>query len=101
MMNIKELNEAIEKWENEEEDEGRDFLSWIRDEVDFDLAEGLSVKFISGERHNSNYTIIFSVGEQLYSAQGSYDSWNGVDMSYADIIEVKKVRKTVTVYEPV
>ena len=65
--------------------------------------DGKVMKKISSERHNSDYTTIFSYDEKFYMIVGYYDSWNGVDFDdkVGSIKEVKPEQKTITVYKPI
>lgn len=54
---------------------------------------------VKAERYNSEWISVFKLNDKLYKTVGCYDSWNGVEVDFWDIQEVKPVEKTIIVYE--
>lgn len=66
--------------------------------IEFPLGEVKMISQYGGEDQGSQYGYIFSLGEQFFNIQVSYDSWEGVDYDYPSVYEVKPKEITTTIY---
>jgi hypothetical protein len=104
---IKELEEAIEKWhEDHEEEESSNAFDDLYYTLDY-ANEGESLKLMGepvslveqfgGEGQGDEWWVIIKVGERLFRINGWYASYNGREST--DIEEVKPVEYTATRYD--
>ena len=105
-MDIQDLKAVIT--EKFGEDEFRELImEQVEDAEDFDAEIGLHYKFLKLDEEYEGedswkYTYRFQIGEKLYQVVGWYNSWDGSGIeNVMSFVEVKPVKKTITVYEPV